>query len=96
MRDIENIDGPLVCPSCGTQLPRTHTDQDTAPVAPSVRVWMTEQSWDEPRLTRDVYAEYLVEYADEAVDRARFVRDLRRFGVQEETDAGGRRVLICP
>ncbi|WP_432523654.1 hypothetical protein [Kineococcus sp. SYSU DK006] len=56
---------------------------------------MTEQDWSRPLPTRDVYSAYLVEYGAEAVDRERFVRDLSRFGVQEEPDAEGRRFLTC-
>ena len=66
------------------------------PPADSVRVWMTEQDWSRPLLTRDVYSAYLVEHGAEAVDRERFVRDLTRFGVREEPDAEGRRFLTCP
>lgn len=69
---------------------------DATPPAESVRVWMTEQDWSHPLLTREVYAAYLVEYGAEAVERERFVRDLRRFGVREDGDDSGRRVLTCP
>ena len=84
------------CPSCGHSLSGAPADSSSTPPAESVRVWMTEQNWDEPLLTRDVYAAYLIEYGTDAVDRDRFVRDLARFGVHEGTDGGGRLVLTCP
>ena len=89
----ERTSTPSTCPSCGSSLVDA---PEPAPPAESVRVWMTEQDWSEPLLTRDVYSAYLVEHGSDAVDRDRFVRDLTRFGVREGTDGSGRRVLTCP
>ena len=87
---------PATCPSCGYSLTESSVDSQPIPPAESVRVWMTEQNWNESLLTRDVYAAYLVEYGADAVGRDRFVRDLTHFGVREGTDERGRRVLTCP
>ena len=83
------------CPQCRHTFDPTGGDA-SLPVDESVRVWMTEQPWQEPEPTRALYATYLVEFQDRAVSRDRFVAQLEHLGVVEVTGADGRRVLVCP
>ena len=86
--------GTVTCPRCATAFPAP-TTLDEAGVDETVRVWMTEQTWDTAGTTRQLYAGYLVENRGRAVDRARFVADLARLGVVESTGPDGASVLTC-